>query len=279
MRSEIMFTAVIDRRSSLLQSKHPKHSLRIGHDGCEDDRGYAKVYAHSVSSWSPVERISRGDYIWAVLHRDLNNIIAVSEGGMAYPLSDPERQVQEWEYGRHGRRLLREDKLILSVGGPCRPPKVYRSVHSGKHGNPQRGLRGLLARGVEIDHSGRLTVVVPTYKECFQIQVERHFILGHPDWSPFMSATDDLGQAEKRCLKDEEEEHYQDIELLEIETTGPYWCHPVMSMFKATHLREAFGLDCNVGESEYLIQFAIPRQHVTRVSLQEVKRRIAYRYT
>lgn len=48
-----------------------------------------------------------------------------------------------------------------------------------------------------------------------------------------MSVTDDERIAEKRCLMDEEDRKYEDIELLEIETTGSGWCHPVMSMFKA----------------------------------------------
>lgn len=99
-----------NKRSSKTVSQHPEG----GHEG---DRGYANIYVHSVSSWSAPEPIRRGDHIWFPVHRNLDNMVAVSEGGMAYPLSPLEQQVLEWEYGWEGRRLLCGDKLMFSVGG------------------------------------------------------------------------------------------------------------------------------------------------------------------
>ncbi|KAI0173042.1 hypothetical protein GGR52DRAFT_541681 [Hypoxylon sp. FL1284] len=152
----------------------------------------------------------------------------------------------------HGRPMVDTGIEIETCGGAERPAQLYRVIHA------DQPFGGIEARG-----SGSVQIN-PLY---FQVLVQKHLNRNCRYPSPFLSVTNSLDKA-KVVAAVYEARGFSGIEIVHFDSTGLGWNQKERRLWDATYLVEKFQTPILKGkgylEQEFLLEYAIPKDSVTR---------------
>lgn len=156
----------------------------------------------------------------------------------------------------HGQALRDISVPIRTCVGATRPRFLYRAVHD------RMPHEGIGARGLKLFTTNGL---------FFQRHLQNHFAWICRQPSPFLSTSSELRRAVNFAAAFEAR-GYTGIKLLKISTTGEYWDHHLSRLFEVRHLLQALKLGSRIWHrNEYLVENAIPREHIVAYDWEENK--------